>query len=150
MNIFAQILKEAVDAENPEKIETVSAVKEEPETTEETTPEPVEEIPEEETTSSIKEDTKELIMTILDALENEMIAQGQELEEDESPDVAMELLYKLIDTLPDSDVQMISDTLSDYYDIEANDGETESIDEDYQEEEIPEEENELEYEDQRV
>jgi hypothetical protein len=68
---------------------------------------------------------KDLIMTILDSLETEMLAQGEELEEDESPDPALELIYKLIPELTDDQCKMITDTLSEYYEIELGNGEDE-------------------------
>lgn len=116
---------EAKEAEKKEKVEG----EEEPKDEESKEEEPEEEKPKEEepkeTESECKEDLKDLIMTILDSLETEMLAQGEELEEDESPDPALELIYKLIPELTDEQCQMISTTLSEYYEIELTNGEDE-------------------------
>ena len=116
---------EAKEAEKKEKVEG----EEEPKDEEPKEEEPEEEKPKEEepkeTESEGKEDLKDLIMTILDSLETEMLAQGEELEEDESPDPALELIYKLIPELTDEQCQMISTTLSEYYEIELTNGEDE-------------------------
>ena len=82
-------------------------------------------------------------MTILDSLETEMLAQGEELEEDESPDVALELIYKLIPDLSDDQCKMISDTLAEYYEIELSNGEDE---EEFYEPEKDEDQQENDYE----
>ena len=114
---------EAKEKEDKEKVEGEEEPKEkEPEEEE---PEPKEEP--KETESECKEDLKDLIMTILDSLETEMLAQGEELEEDESPDVSLELIYRLIPDLTDEQCKMISDTLSEYYDIELGTGEDEEF-----------------------
>jgi len=116
---------EAKEAEKKEKVEG----EEEPKDEEPKEEEPEEEKPKEEepkeTESECKEDLKDLIMTILDSLETEMLAQGEELEEDESPDPALELIYKLIPELTDDQCKMITDTLSEYYEIELGNGEDE-------------------------
>jgi hypothetical protein len=130
MTSFIDILNEELEKEDEKKDEEVEDTEKKPEGDEE---EPKEEEPEEEpkkeepkeTESEGKEDLKDLIMTILDSLETEMLAQGEELEEDESPDPALELIYKLIPELTDEQCQMISTTLSEYYEIELTNGEDE-------------------------
>lgn len=125
-NIFEQLLKEATD-----EIAKVEEPKEE--TTEEVVEEPKDkeiasvEEPKEETTkelSQIKSDTQDLIMSILDAIEQDELAQGNTLEDDESADVGLELLHKLIPKLDDADAKEVYDTLSDYFEMElGNDSE---------------------------
>jgi len=130
MTSFIDILNEELEKEDEKKDEEVEDTEKKPEGDEE---EPKKEEPEEEpkkeepkeTESEGKEDLKDLIMTILDSLETEMLAQGEELEEDESPDPALELIYKLIPELTDEQCQMISTTLSEYYEIELTNGEDE-------------------------
>lgn len=135
MTLFTNILNEELEKEEEkkdaekdtekEKVEGEEEPKEEEPEEEEPEPEPEEDKETKETESECKEDLKDLIMTILDSLETEMLAQGEELEEDESPDVALELIYKLIPDLSDDQCKMISDTLSEYYEIELGNGEDE-------------------------
>ena len=148
MGLFTNILNEELEKADEKKDEEVEDTEKKPEGDEE---EPKEEEPEEEpkkeepkeTESEGKEDLKDLIMTILDSLETEMLAQGEELEEDESPDVALELIYKLIPDLSDDQCKMISDTLAEYYEIELSNGEDE---EEFYEPEKDEDQQENDYE----
>jgi hypothetical protein len=133
MGLFTNILNEELEkedekkdeVEDTEKKDKVEGEEEEPKEEEpEEEPEPKDEEPKE-TESECKEDLKDLIMTILDSLETEMLAQGEELEEDESPDVSLEIIYRLIPDLSDEQCKMITDTLSSYYEIELGEGEDE-------------------------
>ena len=150
MGLFTNILNEELEKADEKKdevedTETKEETEDDKEETE-TEPEPEPEKEEEEskeTESECKEDLKDLIMTILDSLETEMLAQGEELEEDESPDVALELIYKLIPDLSDDQCKMISDTLAEYYEIELSNGEDE---EEFYEPEKDEDQQENDYE----
>ena len=125
MNIFQTLLEAGLEQETGVALNDPAEEQEVgEETPAETNETPAEEIPaeEEEVASDIKADLKDLIMTILDSLESEMLAQGEELEEEESPDVALEIIYKLIPELSDTQCQMIADKLSEYYDIELGEG----------------------------
>lgn len=152
MSIFARLLKEAVDeldndltadkAFSKEPTDDTSgafskAAEETPELTDE---ESIEEDSVE--VSGIVKDTQDLIMSILDALEQEALAQGETIGDDDSPDIALELLYKFIPTMPENQVQTIYDELSDYYEMEADEE-----DEDYFEE-PKKETDELDYEEE--
>ena len=121
-NIFAQLLKEATEEVVEPKEDEEIVPEEEPEEEEETGEE----------LSKIKTDTQDLIMSILDAIEQDELAQGNTLEDDESADVGLELLHKLIPKLNDTDVQEVYDTLSDYFEMEL--GDEASEDEEYFEE----------------
>jgi hypothetical protein len=152
MSVFARLLKEAVDeldndltadkAFSKEPIEDTSGAfsKADEETTD-----PLEGESEEEETvevSGIVKDTQDLIMSILDALEQEALAQGETIGEDDSPDIALELLYKFLPTMPTEQVQTIYDELSEYYEME-----TDEEEEDYFEE-PKKETDELDYEEE--
>lgn len=141
MNIFDKLLKEAVDELDKEVPEEGGAFsKDSKEATDDTTgafsksDEETDELLDDEATEETEvdplvKDTQDLIMSILDALEQEALAQGETIEEDDSPDIALELLYKFIPTMPKEQVQTIYDELSDYYEMEA-----EETDEEYFEE----------------
>jgi hypothetical protein len=155
MSIFTKLLAETIDKEleamTPEGTADASTFEDTFNTDEEVVapeeePAPEEEAePTEEGLSQIKQDTQELIMTVLDAIEQDELAQGSEITDDEAVDIGLELIYKLIPKLSDEDVQIIHDELSEYFDIEVNsDAEGEGEDEEYFEE--PKAENETDYE----
>lgn len=145
MNIFNTILKEALEDEEttgafskaPEETTEVEggvfSKTSEEETVEDTELEVTEEIPEEpiEEVSEKQQEARDIIMSVLDALEQEALAQGDEITDDESVDVGLELLYKMVPKLADEDLDEVITTLQDYFDIDAG----EDVDEEYFEDE---------------
>lgn len=150
MKSFSQLLKEAAKTEEELPDEELE---ETPEESDEELPpeeEDVEEVPEEEELppeeefteeegeeSGLVSDTRDLIDSVLDALEADMLAAGETVQEDESIDLGLELISKFADQIPQDILQQIFDEISTYYEMEVEDGE------EVPEEEEPEEEEDF-------
>lgn len=145
MNLFEQALKEAVDdivklnieTEEP-KEETPDVPEEEQEMSDLDGPDEGEE-PTEETESPKVEELRQLVDSILDALEQEQLAQGETIEEDESPDIALEIISKIAPELKEETLQLVIDQLTEYFEISVDEsdlGGDEESEEDYEEEEL--------------
>lgn len=122
MNIFDTLLKEAVDGLDDKAFtsdELDTTLNADVDDTDESSTVDIEDDTEE--VSGIVKDTQDLIVSILDALEQEALAQGETISEDDSPDIALELLYKFIPTMPTEQVQTIYDELSEYYEMDVDD-----------------------------
>ena len=140
-NLFNTLLKEAAEETIKEKEPTEEEPKEPTEEELPELPEELPELPEEEGAGEVQKALQNLIMSVLDAIEQEALAAGETFEEDESVDVGLELLYKLAPKLSDEDAQMLMDELQEYYEMEV-DEEGEGEDEEYFEEPPTDDENE--------
>jgi hypothetical protein len=87
--------------------------------------------------SPLVSDTRDLINSILDALEAEMLADGETVQEDENIDIGLELISKYADKIPEDVLQTIYDEISEYYEMEVDEKQQE--DDDYFEEPVDEE-----------
>lgn len=122
MNIFSKLLKEATDELDLPVDETAVPAGEEPKEEPKKEEEPKEEEPKEGEDEEAEEGTiqaklQDIIMSILDAIEQESLADGNPIEDDESADVGLELLHKMATKLSDEDAQMAYDTLAEYFDM---------------------------------
>lgn len=121
-SMFERLLKEATEELGATEVaepvdgaeETTPAVEEEPETTEE---EPEEGEAKE---GTIQAKLQDVILSILDAIEQESLADGNPLDDDESADVGLELLHKLAPKFSDEDAQLAYDELTEYFDMSAD------------------------------
>ena len=89
------------------------------------------------TESELVTNTRSLIDSVLDALEEEIIASGDTIEEDESIDLGLELIHEYADKIPEEILTEIYNKISEYYEIEVD--ETQTEDEYYEEPERDEE-----------
>jgi hypothetical protein len=154
MKSFSRLLKEAdekakdkvEDEELPEEEETIpeedteelppsdDEEAEEGESLEDEFPEeeePTEEVEE----SGLVSDTKDLIDSVLDALEADMLASGETVQEGESIDLGLELISKFADQIPEEILQQIYDEISTYYEVEVDENAEEEPEEEPEEEE---------------
>jgi hypothetical protein len=164
MGIFDSILKEAIEdlkkEETPEeekgafsKTGDDEPEEDKPEEKEETTDEepsedeePEEDEPDE---NSPQSKLKNLCFDILDAIESESLVSGDSFdEEDESVDIGIEVLVKFADSFDDETCEGMMKILSEYFEMEYDEGSDEE-DEDYFEE-PKEEEDETEFESDKV
>lgn len=100
--------------------------------------------PSEATESDLVVNTRSLIDSVLDALEEEIIASGDTIEEDESIDLGLELIHAYADKIPEEILTEIFDKISEYYEIEVDESQTEEDDyfeEPESDEEIPTDED---------
>jgi hypothetical protein len=135
MKSFSQLLKEAAEKEElpPEEEEVVEPSEDEelpPEEEEVPEEEPEDELPPEEDEEPTEEveaglvsDVRDLIDSVLDALEADMLAAGETVQEGESIDLGLELLSKFADQIPEEILQQMFDEISSYYEMEVEDGE---------------------------
>lgn len=152
MSLFKNILEEgftlkkAKEEATPEETTTP-----EEETTPEETINPEEseestEVEDEESAYTIQDQLKDLCFSVLDAVEAEALASGDDLSDDESLDVSTELIAKYAHTFSDETAKGMYDTLSEYFEMEVD--ETPEETEEYFE---PEEtEDETEYEEDKL
>ena len=129
MNIFDDILKEAIEESSEETPETEGAFSKTDETETPKEEETVEEPPKEDEETleepEVDEDTpqsqlRDICFEILNIMESSALADGDDnLEEEESVDVCCELLAKFADRFDDEVCYGMIKILSDYFDIEA-------------------------------
>jgi hypothetical protein len=138
MSIFSKLLQEVVDEQELEAVEDTVEEISEPEEVVDELPTDIEEEPVAEE-SELVASTRDLIDSILDAMEDEMAADGEPIEG--SIDIGLELISKYADQIPTEALQSIFDEITTFYETEMVDseGEEEEPTDDFFEEPAPEE-----------